>query len=87
MTPDQRSKVITERLQKRFSPTRLEIIDDSAKHIGHAGSRDGAGHYTVIISADCFGGKGRVAIHRDIYQELQDLIPGEVHALQIKVVA
>ena len=84
MTPAERFATIQQRLEKAFSPTKLEVIDDSHKHVGHVGSRDGAGHYTVIISADCFKNKSLIEIHRDIYKELNDLIPQEIHALQIK---
>ncbi len=81
-----RKALIQERLQKAFSPSQLEVIDDSDKHRGHEGAKGGAGHYTVIISADCFKGLTRLEIHRKIYQELNDLIPQEIHALQIKLV-
>lgn len=80
-----REKIIQEKLQKAFSPQFLNIIDDSDQHIGHAGSRDGAGHYTVEIAAHCFAGKSRVAIHREIYEALSGMIPAEIHALKIKL--
>lgn len=80
-----RLEIIRTRLQAAFSPSHLEVEDDSAAHQGHVGSRDGAGHYTVIIAADFFAGKSRVDIHRLIYAELQDLMPREIHALRIKL--
>ncbi len=82
-----RVATIHQRLQDAFSPTKLEIIDDSEHHKGHAGSQGGAGHYTVIITASCFDGKSRIAVHREIYQVLNDLIPGQIHALKIKVIS
>jgi BolA family transcriptional regulator, general stress-responsive regulator len=85
MTTEERMATIQERLQETFLPNTLEVIDDSAKHKGHVGSRDGAGHYTVIIAAKAFQNKSRIEIHRDIYKVLDDLIPKEIHALQIKV--
>jgi BolA protein len=85
MTPAERAVILKERLQQ-FQPTKLEIIDDSHKHVGHAGSRDGAGHYTVVIAAACFSNQSRVAAHREIYQVLNDLIPHEVHALKIQII-
>lgn len=87
MTPEQRIQTIQDRLKTAFSPTELAIIDDSHKHIGHAGSQDGAGHYTVKIAADCFNNQSRVTIHREIYSVLSDMIPNEIHALQIHVLA
>ncbi len=84
MTPDQRIATIQQRLRQAFSPIQLEIIDDSEKHKGHAGSQGGAGHYTVMIAADHFKQKSRVEAHREVYAVLADLIPHEIHALQIK---
>jgi len=81
---DRLSEIKT-RLEKSFSPIRLEVIDDSDQHKGHAGSRDGAGHYTVIIQANCFNDATLIASHRMIYDALNDLIPKEIHALKIKI--
>lgn len=85
MSSSQRIETIRQRLLQAFSPTILEVRDDSQKHKGHAGSAGGAGHYTVIIEAPSFLGKSRITIHRDIYHILNDLIPHEIHALQIKI--
>jgi BolA protein len=78
--------LIYEQLQKAFLPTMLEVIDDSAKHVGHVGSTGGAGHYTIVITADCFKHKSQIDIHREIYSALNHLIPSRIHALQIKIV-
>lgn len=86
MTPTERIQEMRDRLEKYFEPSHLEIQDDSAKHKGHAGAKDGAGHYNLIISAACFKNKNRIDVHREIYKVLEDLIPREVHALQIKII-
>lgn len=80
-----RISIIRECLAQAFAPDKLEIIDDSDQHKGHEGSRGGAGHYTIVISAACFTGKSRVEAHRMVYKSLADLIPGEIHALRIKI--
>ena len=85
MKPSERLTVIRQRLEKAFSPSKLEIIDDSDKHVGHAGSQNGAGHYTVIIAAESLKQQTLVNGHREIYNILSDLIPNEIHALQIKI--
>lgn len=85
MSPVERHQLIYERLKNAFAPTHLEVIDDSEQHKGHAGSAGGAGHYTVIIAANGFNNKARVAVHREIYLVLDDLVPHEIHALQIKI--
>lgn len=79
-------ELVFSRLTQVFMPTHLEVIDDSEKHKGHAGSQGGAGHYTVIICADIFKNKSRIEIHRNIYRVLDDLIPEKIHALQIKII-
>ena len=85
MNPTERIDLIKQRLERYFSPTTLEIIDDGAKHRGHAASLSGAGYYTIVISADSLKNKTRIDAHREIYELLTDLIPNEIHALQIKI--
>lgn len=86
MTAQQnRVDVIMQKLQEAFSPAELDVIDDSEKHIGHAGNDGHAGHYTIVIAADCFIGKSRVEIHRKIYACLGEMIPGEIHAVCIQL--
>ena len=53
-----------ERLQAAFAPDLLEVIDDSHKHVGHAGARDGRGHFSVEIRSDAFAGLTSLARHR-----------------------
>ena len=74
---------ITQQLEEQLSPTQLEVIDDSALHIGHAGGKDGAGHFTIRISSPSFKGLNRVAQHRLVYDALSALIPKEIQALAI----
>lgn len=86
MTGDRVAR-IRERLERAFSPQSLEIRDDSALHAGHAGARDGAGHYAVTIRAEAFRGVRRVEGHRLVYAALADLMPKEIHALSIDAAA
>lgn len=85
MDNETRINIMRERLQNAFAPSELTIIDDSHLHVGHAGARSGAGHFTVVINAICLNEKSRVAAHRAIYDLMGDLIPKEIHALQIKL--
>ena len=66
-----------------LQPLRLEVVDDSHLHAGHAGAREGR-HFTVRITAERFNGLSRVARHRLIYDSLQLLIPRGIHALAIE---
>nr|WP_286206761.1 BolA family protein [Thauera linaloolentis] len=71
-------------MSQAFSPDEIEVRDDSALHTGHAGARDGGGHYALRIVAGAFAGHGTVARHRMIYQALGDMMRKEIHALAIK---
>jgi BolA family transcriptional regulator, general stress-responsive regulator len=69
-----------------LEPQLLEIVDDSAKHVGHAGNK-GGGHFTLTVVSSHFSGKSQIMRHRIIYQALQDLIPSRIHALSISAYA
>jgi BolA protein len=66
-----------------LDPQRLEILDDSAKHAGHAGAKEG-GHYRLTIVSPRFSGCGTMQRHRLIYEALGPMMRGEIHALSIK---
>ena len=71
-------------LREHFAPTVLEVVDDSAKHAGHAGARPGGQtHYTVRITSAAFAGKTQVARHRAVYAVLQPLFDEGLHALAL----
>lgn len=67
-----------------MDPVSLDIIDESHKHAGHAGARDGGGHYVLNIVSAQFSGKNTLARHRMIYSALGTLMRQEIHALTIK---
>ena len=66
-----------------LQPARIEIIDDSHKHAGHAGAREGGGHYRINIVSEQFSGKPTVARHRMIYSALGEMMKHDIHALHI----
>jgi len=71
-----------------LKPTHLEVLDDSAKHAGHAGAKpDGETHYTVIVTSEVFQGKSKVACHRMVYALLADELKSGLHALAIEAKA
>ena len=73
---------ITEKLTRAFTPARLDVVDESDRHIGHAGSRPGGEtHYRIHIVSEAFRGKSRVARHRLINETLSSELKGGVHAL------
>ncbi len=69
-------------LETALAPTRLELIDDSHLHAGHAGARQG-GHFTVRVAAPAFAGKRPLECHRLIYGALGELMQTDIHALSI----
>ena len=78
---------MTECLRERLKPTRIEVIDESGQHTGHAGA-NGTGfgtHFRVRIASTVFEGRSRVARHRLVYDALQDFIDGGVHALAVEI--
>jgi len=67
-----------------LAPVELELVDESHKHVGHAGARDGRGHFaTRIVSAE-FEGKLAIARHRLVYAALGTLMQSDIHALSIE---
>jgi BolA protein len=65
-----------------LNPTLLEIRDDSAKHAGHAGAREG-GHFHVVIASSAFADVSAVERHRMVYAAAAELMGRDIHALSI----
>ena len=85
MSISDRIQLVTERLQA-LNPNYLEIIDESHLHAGHAGAKDGASHFRLIIGSDQFEGLSTLAKHRLINKQVSDLIPHPIHALAIELI-
>lgn len=78
---------ITDKLNARFDPAFLEVIDESERHHGHAGWREGGEtHFRVRIATRHFDGMPRLAQHRQVMETLDDELKAGVHALAIEVV-
>jgi BolA protein len=78
---------IRARLIKAFAPTELEVIDDSHKHKGHPGAKDGRGHFTVKIVSPRFAGKKPLERHRMVFEALDSLMKTDIHALSVRAAA
>jgi len=78
-----RVEQIRERLTTALAPESLEIADESHRHAGHAGARDGRGHFRVRIVSAAFEGKSALARHRAVYAALGSLMASDIHALAI----
>src|ERR1700704_2538559 len=80
--------LIVEKLTKAFAPARLDVVDESHQHAGHAGHRPGGEtHFRVTIVAEAFRGKSRLERHRMVNETLSAELGGGVHALAIQATA
>jgi BolA protein len=84
MPSSNREARLRERLESRFAPTFLHILDESHLHAGHTGAADGRGHYRVKILAPAFRGLPTLARHRLVYAAVADLLETDIHALAIE---
>ncbi len=82
------AETIRHKLHAAFSPIRLDVVDDSDRHAGHAGAREGGeSHFTVILESAAFAGVNRVQRQRMVYGALAEELAGPIHALSLKALA
>jgi len=82
-----RAERIKSMLEQAFSSVLVAVEDDTARHAGHVGARDGAGHFLVRIESEDFTGRSRLERHRLVYKALAEMLPREIHALNIEAVS
>ncbi|HMB56212.1 MAG TPA: BolA family protein [Arenimonas sp.] len=80
---DSRVEMIRSALQT-LAPVSLQVIDESHRHAGHEGARDGRGHYAVEIVSTAFAGLAPLARHRRVFEAVGSLMQTDIHALSIK---
>ncbi|MBK8908439.1 MAG: BolA family transcriptional regulator [Rhodospirillales bacterium] len=79
------ASILRAKLQAAFEPSLLTIVDESHKHVGHAGARpEGETHFRVEIVSQQFGGKSRVDRHRMVTAVIAEELAGPVHAFSLK---
>ncbi len=89
MSGSGRAGRIRARITERFAPERLELLDESARHAGHAGVREagaaggGETHYALLVVSDAFAGLGRVQRSRLVHDALGDEFQAGLHALSL----
>ena len=83
----ERAATIEALLIAAFAPTELLVKDQSHLHAGHAGAKEGKGHFDVKIVSDKFAGQSRVTRHRMVYDALGTFIDSDIHALKINAVS
>lgn len=79
-----RVEKIQQCLQQALAPLELSVVDDSARHAGHAGARDGRGHFNVRVVSAAFVGMRPLARHRAVYAALGGLMETDIHALGVE---
>jgi BolA protein len=67
-----------------LAPVAMELVDDSHKHVGHEGARDGRGHFSLDIVSAAFDGLAPLARHRRVYAALGEMMQTDIHALTIR---
>ncbi len=75
---------IEAKLRETLAPERIEIVDESSKHAGHAGARSGGGHFAVTIVSARFEGLNPIQRHRLVYEALGELMKTDIHALSVR---
>lgn len=80
---EQRLRLIRAALEAQLAPSRLELIDESHLHAGHAGAQSGLGHFRATIVASAFEGLPLIKRHRLVYAAVGELMKTDIHALSI----
>ena len=77
---------IRERLAA-LEPTVVELLDESGRHVGHAGAAAGGSHFRLVVVSPRFAGRDKLSRHRMVYAALGTLMQREIHALAIQALA
>jgi BolA protein len=83
VTASDRLERIRECLVAHLIASVVDVIDDSHLHAGHAGARDGRGHFRVRIVSDAFDGLRAIQRHQLVYRALGEMMQTDIHALSI----
>jgi len=71
-------------LYQALQPVQLDVEDESHRHAGHEGARDGRGHFRVRIVAAEFSGMPLIKRHQRVYAALGELMRTDIHALALE---
>ncbi|MEX0731924.1 MAG: BolA family protein [Aquisalimonadaceae bacterium] len=80
----ERLKQIEERLRSAIPVEHLEVVDESHLHVGHAGARDGRGHFRVVVISEALAEMSPLQRHRLVYDAMGSLMQTDIHALGIE---
>ena len=80
MSEERRAR-IESKLRERLAAEHVSVVDESHLHAGHAGAREGGGHFRAVIVSERFEGRTRVGAQREVYAALEDEMGPHIHAL------
>lgn len=80
---EERVAAIRAAIEEALHPVSLVVEDESHLHAGHAGARDGRGHFRVEVVSEAFEGVAPLARHRAVYAAVGGLMVTDIHALAI----
>ena len=83
----ERVNAIEKLLIDAFAPSEVLVKDQSHLHAGHAGAKEGKGHFDVKIVSEKFAGQSRINRHRMVYDALGPFMQSDVHALRINAIS
>jgi BolA protein len=78
---------IEQLLTDAFSPSEILVKDQSHLHAGHAGAKEGKGHFDVRLVSDKFNGQTRISRHRMVYDALGSYMQSDIHALRLSAIS
>jgi len=81
---EERRNRIEQELRERLTAIHVDVIDESHLHAGHAGARDGGGHFRAVVVSSCFEGRTPVQRQRLVYEALEDAMGSDIHALSMR---
>jgi BolA protein len=83
MGAEDRVQRIEARLREKLDASDVQVVDESHKHVGHAGAASGAGHFRVTVVSPRFAGLSLVQAQRLVYEAVGEMMDAEIHALAI----
>jgi BolA family transcriptional regulator, general stress-responsive regulator len=81
---------LSARIRERLAalePRSVELLDESGRHVGHAGAAAGGSHFRLVIVSPRFSGRDKLSRHRMVFDALGPLMRSEIHALAIQALA
>jgi BolA protein len=84
---NERADTIEKLLVDAFAPSEVLVKDQSHLHAGHAGAKEGKGHFDVKVVSEEFTGQSRINRHRMVYDALGSFMQSDVHALRINAIS